>query len=280
MTTTERSGTRAAARTLPPIAERDLTEVLWEQADEGVLAITLNRPERLNALSFRLLREVQQLIDHAAATPEVRVVTLRGAGGRAFCSGDDLKGMNPEPGYDSSETVHQPLLLSIRELPKPVVALVTGYALGHGWELASACDMRLVADNCEVGDHRVQRSIAMNGGTSWFVPRLVGRGRALELLMTGRHLNSEEAVDWGWANHAWPLDEFDERSAEFVSMLAQLPTIDVGVFKAAVDYSAEHSLRDSLAHELEVSKRTAGTDDAAEGRESWWQKRVPEYHGR
>ena len=161
MTTTERSGTRAAARTLPPIAERDLTEVLWEQTDEGVLAITLNRPERLNALSFRLLREVQQLIDHAAATPEVRVVTLRGAGERAFCSGDDLKGMNPEPGYDSSETVHQPLLLSIRELPNPVVALVTGYALGHGWELASACDMRLVADNCEVGDHRVQRSIAM-----------------------------------------------------------------------------------------------------------------------
>jgi enoyl-CoA hydratase/carnithine racemase len=278
--TNERSGGRAQARTLPPIAERDLTEVLWEHTEEGVLAITLNRPERLNALSFRLLREIQQLIDHAAETPEIRVVTLRGAGVRAFCSGDDLKGMNPEPGVDNSQTVHHRLLLSIRDLPKPVVALVTGFALGHGWELASACDMRLVADNCEVGDHRVQRSISLNGGTSWFVPRLVGRGRAMELLMTGRHLTSEEAAAWGWANYAWPLDEFDERAAEFVSMLAQLPTIASGMFKAAVDYSAEHSLRDSLAHELVVSTRTAGTEDAAEGRASWWEKRAPEYRGR
>ena len=278
--TDQRSGDRATVRTLAPIDEREWLEVLWDQTPEGVLAITLNRPERLNALNFRMLRELQQLLDHAAATPEVRVVTLRGAGTRAFCSGDDLKGMDAEPGVDSSQTVHHPLLLSIRELAKPVVALVIGFALGHGWELASACDLRLVADNCEVGDHRVQRSIALNGASSWFVPRLVGRGRALELLMTDRHLDADEALAWGWANHAWPLDQFDERVSEYVSMLAQLPTIASGVFKAAVDYSAEHSLRESLAHELELGERTRGTADAAEGRASWWEKRAPVYQGR
>jgi 2-(1,2-epoxy-1,2-dihydrophenyl)acetyl-CoA isomerase len=278
--TNRRSGSRGEARALPPIEQREMFEVLWEQTAEGVLAITLNRPERLNALNFRMLREVQQLIDHAAETQEVRLVTLRGAGSRAFSSGDDLKGMDPEPGVDSSETVHHPLLLSIRDLPKPVVALVQGFALGHGWELASACDLRLVADNCDVGDHRVQRSIWLNGGSSWFVPRLVGRGRALELLMTGRHLGAEEALAWGWANYVWRLEEFDERAAEYISMLAQLPTIASGVFKAAIDYSAEHSLRESLARELELSDRTRRSEDAAEGRASWWEKRTPVYRGR
>lgn len=278
--TSDRRGDRIEARRLPPVQERDWQHVLWEVSELGVLSITMNRPEHLNALNFRMLREMQQLVDHAGATPEIRVVTLRGQGVRSFCSGDDLKGMNPEPGIDSSQTVHHPLITSIRELQKPVVALVAGWALGHGFELASACDLRLAADNIEVGDHRVTRAITLNGGSSWFLPRIVGRGRALELLMTGRHLDASEALAWGWANRVWPLDEFDERAAEYVAMLAGLPTVTASVFKSAIDYSAEHSLRDSLAMELEYSNRTRGTVDAEEGRRSFHEKRVPAFIGR
>ena len=270
----------AARRTLPPVEQREWEHVLWEVAGGDVLAITLNRPEHLNALNFRMLRELHQLIEHAAATPEIRVVTLRGAGARSFCSGDDLKGMDPAPGVDSSATVHHQLITAIRELPKPVVALVQGWALGHGWELANACDLRLCADNIEVGDHRVRRAIALNGGSSWFVPRIVGQGRALELLMTGRHLNAKEALAWGWANRVWPVDEFDQRAAEYVQMLAELPTIAAGVFKAAIEYSASHSLRDALANELIVGQRNRGTVDAAEGRASFHEKRTPTFVGR
>jgi enoyl-CoA hydratase/carnithine racemase len=271
---------RATTSGLPPLDEREWRQVLWQISDSGVLAITLNRPERHNALSFRLLRELQQLIDHVRATPEIRVVTLRGSGTQAFCSGDDLKGMEPQPGIDSSQTVHHPLITSIRELPKPVVALVFGWALGHGFELACACDLRLCADNVEIGDHRVQRAIGMNGGSSWFLPRIVGRGRALELLLTGRHLNAAEALTWGWANQAWPLAEFDEHAAEYVEMLARLPTVAASAFKAAVDFSAERSLRDSLAYELQVSTRNRGTEDADEGRRSFHEKRPALYRGR
>ncbi len=136
-----------AQPTLPPLQEREWRHVLWGISASGVLSITLSRPERLNALNFRLLREMHQLISYARSNPEIRVVTIRGQGTRSFCSGDDLKGMEPEPGIDSSATVHHQLVTAIRELPKPVVALVCGWALGHGFELACACDLRLCADN-------------------------------------------------------------------------------------------------------------------------------------
>ena len=262
-----------------PLDDGEWQVTLWELSDEGVLAITLNRPERLNALSFRLLHELQRLIDFAAARPDVRVVTLRGAGDQAFCSGDDLYGMEPVNPIDNSITVHHPFLLSLRALRKPVVALVTGWALGHGWEIASACDIRLCADNIEVGDHRVQRAIGMNGGTTWFVPRIVGRGRALELLVSGRHLEAEEALAWGWANRVWPLEDFDAEAARFVADLAGLPTLNASAFKEMIDYAAEHSLRDTLSREVEVSDRYRRSWDAHEGRLSWREKRAPVFRG-
>ena len=267
-------------RSLPPVEEREWRHVLWDVSTAGVLSIVLNRPERLNALNFRLLREVHQLIQHARSAPEIRVIAIRGTGTRSFCSGDDLKGMEGEPGVDSSATVHHPLLSAIRELPKPVVALIRGWALGHGFELANACDLRLCADDIEVGDHRTTRAIALNGGSSWFVPRLVGYGRALELLMTGRHLKAQEALEWGWATRVWPVDEFDKRAAEYVEMLARLPTITAGVYKDAIEFSASHSLRDSLAHELEVGERSRNTEDAREGFASFHEKRTPSFKGR
>lgn len=259
---------------------REWRHVLWDVTPAGVLSITLNRPERLNAVNFRTLREVLALVQHARATPEVRVLTIRGQGTRAFSSGDDLKGMEGEPGVDSSQTVHHQLITAIRELPKPVVALVCGWALGHGFELACACDLRLCADNAEVGDHRVTRAIGLNGGTSWFLPRIVGQGRALEMLMTGRHLSASEALDWGWANRLWPLAQFDLRAGEYVDMLADLPTIASGVFKSALEFSVSHGLRESLANELVVAGRNQGTEDAREGRLSFHEKRKPVFIGR
>ena len=203
-----------------------------------------------------------------------------GQGDRSFCSGDDRKGMEPEPGVDNSATVHHQLIMALRDLPKPVVALVRGWALGHGFELACACDMRICADNVEVGDHRASMAIGLNGGSSWFLPRIVGQGRALEILMTGRHFNAQEALEWGWANRVYPLGEFDARAGEFIEALAKLPTIASGVFKAAVEYSSSHSLRDSLANELVVATRNAGTEDAREGRAAFLEKRPGVFKGR
>ena len=262
-----------------PLSDGEWQVTEWSLSDRGVFMITLNRPERLNALTFRLLRELQALVDFAAARPDIRVVALRGAGTRAFCSGDDLYGMEPTPGIDSAQTVHHPFLISLRELRKPVVALVKGWALGHGWEIACACDLRICADNVEVGDHRARRAIGMNGGSTWFAPRIIGRGRALELLMTGRHMFAEEALQSGWANRVWPLDEFDQQAEQYLNQLAELPTLNISAFKEMIDYSAEHSLRDSLAHEVTVADRYRYSDDAQEGRRAWREKRESVFRG-
>jgi len=279
--TTDRqdSTTPAGGSGLAALREREWRHVLWEVSESGVFAITLNRPERLNALNFRMLREMHQLINYAHGAMDVRAITLRGTGTRAFCSGDDLKGMEPEPDIDNSRTVHHQLIAAIREIPKPVVALVHGFALGHGFELACACDLRLCADNIEVGDHRVTRALPLNGGSSWFLPRIIGSGRAAELLLTGRHMNGDEALAWGWANHVWSMDEFDERAGEYVALLARLPTSNLAVFKSSLAYSAGHGLGDSLNHELKVSDAGMVTEDATEGRRSFLEKRDPVFRG-
>ena len=168
----------------------------------------------------------------------------------------------------------------MRELPKPVVGLLKGWALGAGFELALACDFRLAADNIEIGDHRATRAIAPIAGSTWFLPRIVGHTRALELLMTGRHLDAEESLAWGMVNRVWPLEEFDERAAEYVAMLASLPTVTTGVFKAAMEYSATHGLRESMAHEIGLGPINRASEDAAEGRRSFLERRDPEFRGR
>ncbi|MBM3139641.1 MAG: enoyl-CoA hydratase [Chloroflexi bacterium] len=265
---------------LPRPEEREWTHTIWEVTDAGVLAITLNRPEHHNALTFPLIRELLALLQDVAPRREVRAVTLRGAGTRAFCSGDDLRGMDRTAGLDNAHTGHHQLVMTIRELPKPVIALLTGHALGAGFELSLACDIRIAADNLDIGDHRVRRAIGMIAGSSWFLPRVIGRGRALEMLLTGRHLTAAEALNWGLVTAVWPLAEFDARAAEYVAGIAALPTIAASAFKAALDYGELHGLRDSLAHETWVSTRNAGTEDAAEGRASFFERREPTFRGR
>jgi 2-(1,2-epoxy-1,2-dihydrophenyl)acetyl-CoA isomerase len=265
--------------TMPPPEERDWHFIEWGVSDSGVLAITLNRPAQLNALNFPMLRELLALMREVAPRPEVRVVTFRGAGPRAFSSGDDLKGMLPEPGFESAPTAHHPLAMLLRDLPKPTVALLHGYVLGAGFELALACDLRLAADDLEIGDHRATRAIAPIAGSTWFLPRIVGYTRALELLFTGRHLDAAEAHAWGLVNSVWPADEFSARADEYVEMLARLPTRTLGAFKLSAEYGAEHSLRDSLAYEIGLANANRDTEDAREGRNSFLERRDPVFKG-
>lgn len=281
MTTHQRHRTQSdRPAELPAPEERTWEQCVWQVTDAGVLAITMNRAEHLNAINFPTIRELITLLRDVATRPEVRVVTIRGAGTRAFCSGDNIGGMAAEPAFDNPHTGHIQLITIIRELRKPVVALIYGYALGAGFELAIACDFRLAADNLEMGDHRVTRSIGMVGGVSWFLPRLIGRARAAEVMLTGYHVKAQEALDWGLVTRVWPMDEFEEQAAEYVSMLAKLPTIALSAFKDALDYGEMHGLRDALHNEGVASRRMRGTEDAEEGRHSFIERREPVFQGR
>jgi 2-(1,2-epoxy-1,2-dihydrophenyl)acetyl-CoA isomerase len=278
--TTDRMTDPRRTLQMPPPEEREWQYLEWGVTPSGVLAITLNRPGQLNALNFPLLRELLALMREVAPRDEVRVVTLAGAGSRAFSSGDDLKGMLPEPGLDSAPTAHHPLAMLMRELPKPVVALLHGYVLGAGFELALACDLRLAADDLEMGAHRATRAIAPIAGATWFLPRVVGYTRALELLFTGRHLDASEAHAWGLVNYVWPLADFEAQASAYVEMLARLPTRALGAFKLSAEFGTSHSLRDSLAYEIGLAGQNRNTEDSLEGLNSFLEKRDPEFTGR
>lgn len=270
-----------------PLWEDNYTAIGAEFAD-GVLRLEIRREQQLNAINYPVLMELNDALRWAAKLDEVRVVALAGRGDRAFSSGDDLKDFSLPPDSDPfggatagyARTPHQVLIMSVSELPKPVVALLKGFCLGAGFDLALACDIRLAADNLAMGDQRPARAIATLVGASWFLPRIVGAGRASELLMTGRRCDATESERIGMVNATWPLAEFDERAAAYLRDLAKMPTYCLGTNKTNLRWGLEHPLEEALVAELVRFRANATTADAEEGQRSFIERDDPVYDGR
>lgn len=246
--------------------------------------IILNRPKRLNALRFHTVIEIIDVFESFAKDKTIRLVVLKGYG-RDFCSGDDIKKIGPEgdgfpPLDEKFKLPHHKLIYLIREIQKPVVAMLHGYCLGAGFELALACDFRLAADNLEMGDHRTSRAICMLHGASWFLPRLIGLARATDIIFTGRDLDAKEALDIGLINKVYPLEEFDKRSTEFINKLARMPTKCLGYNKTMLNFSLENDLVNSLQNEFYLYNENMKTHDFREGNRSFLEKRDPVFKGR
>jgi len=252
--------------------------------ENGVATITLNRPNRLNALQFPTVMEIIDVLELIMENKSIRAIVLKGTG-RAFCSGDDLVSMGPEgaqfpPLDEKFKLPHHKLIYLIREIRKPVIALLHGYCLGAGFELALACDFRLAADNLEIGDHRTSRAICMLHGASWFLPRIIGFARATEIIFTGRHLDAKEALKIGLVNKVFPLSEFKAKSKEFIQKIADMPTTCLGYNKAMLNYSFINDLPSSLQNEFKLFTENMKTHDYREGNKSFLEKREPIYEGK
>jgi len=228
--------------------------------------------------------EIVDVLETAGKNKNVRAITIEG-NGSCFSSGDDLNSMGPEgvkfkPLEDGSQIPHQKLLTLIRRVPKPIIALLHGYCLGAGFELALACDIRLAANNLKIGDHRSNRAHCILCGASYFLPRIVGFGRATEIILSGRHLDAEEALDIGLVNYVYSLDEFKERAVEYVQHMARLPTACLGYDKNMLNYSEHNELFPSLQHEFKLYVKNIRTKDFGEGMRSFMKKRDPNFIGR
>jgi enoyl-CoA hydratase/carnithine racemase len=175
---------------------------------------------------------------------------------------------------------HQKVIHLIRQIEKPVIALIHGYCLGAGFELSLACDFRLVADNLIIGDHRTSRAICVLSGASWFLPRLIGLARATDIIFTGRHLDADEALEIGLVNKVYPLSEFNERSCEFIEKIASMPTRCLGYNKTMLNYSIYNDLLPSMQHELKLFNINVMTEDSEEGLNSFLEKRDPKFKGK
>ena len=250
----------------------------------GIGKITINRPEKLNALQYPLLMEIVGVLNFLMKNKMIRAIVIEGSGDN-FCSGDDMKSMGPEgikfaPLEDGSRMPHHKVVRLIREIKKPVIALLKGYCLGAGFDIALACDFRLAADNLIIGDHRTKRAHCILSGASWFLPRIIGFGRATDIILTGRHLDAEEAFDIGLVTKVYPLKEFKEKSDEFIRKVAEMPTKCLGYNKAMMNFSQFHELFPSLQNEFRLYCKNIRTYDFGEGMKSFMKKREPKFKGR
>jgi len=251
---------------------------------KGICTITLNRPDKLNALQFPLLIEIIEVLETVKKNKTIRVIVIEG-NGSSFCSGDDLKSMGPDgvrfaPLEDGSRIPHQKLIRLIREIQKPFIALLHGYCLGAGFEIALACDFRLAASNLKIGDHRIKRAHCVLSGASWFLPRIIGFARATDIILSGKHLEAKEALEIGLINQIYPIEEFKQNSKIFIEKIAELPTKCLGYNKAMLNFSQFNELFPSLQYEFNLYLKNIRTYDFGEGMKSFIKKRAPQFKGR
>ncbi|MFX1299054.1 MAG: enoyl-CoA hydratase/isomerase family protein, partial [Promethearchaeota archaeon] len=190
--------------------------------------IKLNRPEKLNALTYPMIMEINTLLESIKKEKKIRAIVIEG-NGDGFCSGDDLDRMRPE-GFkftlleDGLQIPHQKMLQMITTIPKPVIAHIHGFCFGAGFDLALACDFRIALDTMTIGDHRIKRAIAVLCGATWLLPRIVGLGRAIEIIQTGKHLTASEALSIGLVTRVYENENFPENSNTFIEYIANFPT--------------------------------------------------------
>lgn len=235
-------------------------------------------------MNYPLLSEIITVLEGKKRDKSVRVIVIEGSG-QSFSSGDDLKSMGPDgprfaPLEDGSRLPHHKVVRLIREIKKPFIALLQGYCLGAGFELALACDFRLASENIQIGDHRASRAICVMSGASWLLPRIVGFSRATDIILTGRILEAKEALEIGLVNDVFNASEFKTKSNEFVQKIAMLPTICLGYNKTMLNYSQYNEIFPSLQNEFRLYLKNIRTHDFGEGMKSFLKKRDPKFKGR
>ncbi|MCX5360938.1 enoyl-CoA hydratase-related protein [Streptomyces sp. NBC_00124] len=259
--------------------------VLYEVSD-GLATITINRLEAMNALDIATKVALREAVESAAGDGAVRAVLLTSAGERAFCVGQDLKehiGLLAEGSKKVMSTVaehYNPIVRALTEMRKPVVAGVNGVAAGAGFGLALAADYRVVADTAGFNTSFAGVALTADSGVSWTLPRVVGPGRAADLLLFPRTIKAQEAYELGIANRLVPSAELSGEAAKIARALAEGPTVAYAAIKEAVAYGFSHSLAETLDKEDELQTRAGSSEDHAIAVHAFVNKEKPKYLGR
>ena len=254
--------------------------MLLSDVAEGVATLTLNRPDSLNALSAELRGELLKAFRACARDDAVRAVILTGAG-RGFCSGADLRGGSGERDFRRVlEREYNPLIRSIRDLRKPVIAAVNGVAAGAGVSLALACDLVYAAEEARFIQAFVKIGLVPDSGSTRTLVRSLGRHRAAQLMFSGEPMSAAEARDAGLVNVVVPGDQLSGTVREAAARLAAAPTRAIGLAKRAINAAEDASLDESLALEAQLQELAGRTEDHAEGVAAFTEKREPKFVGR
>ena len=259
----------------------DQPELVAAERDGDLVRLTIQRPEVMNCLSFPTLRRFRTLCEELARDLSIRCILITGAGERAFCAGADLKERKTMPAERVPYFVKniRGLMDDVEALPQPTIAVINGFAFGGGTELALACDLRVAATHAELGLTETSLAIIPGAGGTQRLPRLVGKSRAKDLILTGRKLDASEAEAIGLVNRVAPQGGLHEAARELASAIAANGPVAVRAAKAAIDGGVELPLSEGLEHEARCYERVLGTKDRLEALAAFAEKRPPRYVG-
>jgi enoyl-CoA hydratase len=258
------------------------SNIRFEVDGGGIALLTVSRPEKLNALNAETVIELQDAVARAQREPEVRALIVTGAGDKAFVAGADISQialLTPIEAQAYAER-GQRMLRELETLPKPALAAVNGYALGGGLELAMACAVRVASENARLGQPEVKLGILPGYGGTQRLPRLVGRGRALEMLLSGEPVTAAEAHRIGLVNHVVPQAHLLEFCREWLRKVLANAPLAVALTMQAVDVGLEAGLEQGLRFEAAAFGLTAATEDKREGTRAFLEKRQPVFAGK
>ena len=252
--------------------------------EDGILWATLNRPQVLNAVRGQTLREVSEVLERAAREDAVRCVVLTGSG-RAFSAGQDLAelehtlGSGDETQWRAGLADFQRITKLMLGLPKPIVAALNGAATGFGAELALACDVRIASVSARIGFVEARRALFQTNGVMWLLPRIIGHGAAMRMVLTGELLDGAEAARIGLVSEVVGNDQLLDRAAEIARAIADNAPLSVRRAKRLLLRSWDMPLADVMAEEVEGMLESLRSEDLVEGTRAFLEKRPPEYRG-
>ncbi|MBW3554574.1 MAG: enoyl-CoA hydratase/isomerase family protein [Gemmatimonadetes bacterium] len=256
-------------------------ETLLLDRSDGIATITINRPEKRNALSAAVRRELVAALDAVEADTSVRVVVLTGAGEKAFVAGADIAEFAERTPIEQREAMEGRRVFDVvASLPKPVLAAINGFALGGGCELALACDIRLAARSARLGQPEVNLAILPGGGGTQRLPRLVGHGTAMRLILTGELIDAAEAHRIGLVDEVVDDGALAARARELAGSIARHSPVALKLIKQSVRAAAEMPLSAGLALERELFITAFSSEDRVEGVRAFLEKRTPNFEGR
>ena len=257
-----------------------LENVLIEKRGR-IAIVTVNRPDKLNALNIATRNDILAAFEQLERDDEIRVVVITGAGEKAFIAGADINE------FAGMTAIKQRTLMkgrrafdSVEDFPKPVIAMINGFALGGGCELALSCDIRIASSKAKLGQPEIKLGIIPGGGGTQRLTRLIGEGKAMELILTGDMISAEEARQLGLVNHVFAPEELESKTMELANKLADMSPVALAMAKAAVKNAARLDLRAGLEAEVDLFALCFSSEDKEEGVRAFIEKRKPEFKGK
>ena len=256
-------------------------ETISVERKGSVAILTITRPDKLNALNKQVHAEAIGALDELKTDETVRVVIITGSGEKSFVAGADIREFQNQTPLTQRDTFHERTLFnSVDTFPKPIIAMINGFCLGGGNELALACDIRICSENAKFSQPEINLGLIPGGGGTQRLTRLIGEGRSMEIMLSGDMIDAQTAYNFGLVNHVYPAAELESKTMELANKIAEKAPIALQLAKEAVKFASRSNLDEGLRREVDLFALCFSTEDKQEGVSAFLEKRKPVFKGK